>query len=38
MNDDLEILSRPQAIENYRQYLLLTKQIFYRKPSLGVPH
>ena len=30
--------SRPQVIENSRQYLLLrSEQIFYRKQSLGAP-
>ena len=34
----LEISSRPQAIENSRQYLLLRKDnLFYEKQSLGAP-
>ena len=37
-NGHLEIFSRPQAIENSRQYLLLRKDNpFYRKQSLGAP-
>ena len=35
-NGHLEVFSRPQTIENSRQYLLL-EQIFYRKQSLGAP-
>ena len=37
-NGYLEIFSRPQAIENSRQYLLLRKDnLFYKKQSLGAP-
>ena len=35
-NGHLEVFSRPQTIENSRQYLVL-EQIFYRKQSLGAP-
>ena len=35
-NGGLEIFGLPQAIENSRQFCF-SKQIFYRKQSLGAP-
>ena len=35
-NDHLEIFSRPQAIENFRQFCF-SEPIFHRKQSLATP-